>query len=112
MKTLNLLLLLFCSSFLYAGNLDFHYDKIFVEQSFDKLDLLESAHKSNPEIKLENLLSVIGLEGIDIQAVALNEYASRETDSIYIVYGILIGFFSCILILGIWFILETRKGCI
>lgn len=76
MKLLTLLALFMTSTVVMANSSEFTYDAAHVENSLEKLNLLEEMHKSNPSESFESLTSNEAFEGVSISKATISSFAN------------------------------------
>lgn len=66
------------SSLLMANSSEFSYDAAHVDNSLEKLNLLEDMHKSNPSESFESLTSNEAFEGLTISKGSISNFANAD----------------------------------
>lgn len=89
----------------FTNDHHFQYDKSYIENIFEKLEILETSFLQNPNCSFDDLMNSPLFENEKIQPLQLSQY-NKKDDSLYLVYGIIIGVGGCLLLVAIyWFIL-------
>jgi len=78
MKLLTLLTLFMTSTILMASSSEYSYDAAHVNNSLEKLNLLEDMHKANPDKSFESLTSNEAFEGLTISKGTISNFANAS----------------------------------
>jgi len=93
----------------FTNDHHFQYDQSYIEKTFEKLDILESGFLQNPSSSFEDLMNSPLFENENIKPLQITEF-SQKYDSLYLVYGIIIGVGGCLIISCIFWLALLNGG--